>query len=91
MSKSRDTKESRERREYRRQQERDTFAKEAAERSAELEAMRKRTQELRELRLAQEKRGRVRENDNAVMWAIKMDGIILFLLGWRLGLEVWWL
>ena len=61
MSKSRDTKESRERREYRRQQERDTFAKEAAERSAELEAMRKRTQELRELRLAQEKRGRVRE------------------------------
>ena len=61
MSKSRDTKESRERREYRRQQERDTFAKEAAERSAELEAIRNRTQELRELRLAQERRGRVRE------------------------------
>ena len=61
MSKSRDTKESRERREYRRQQERDTFAKEAAERSAELEAIRNRTQELRELRLAQEKRGRARE------------------------------
>ena len=61
MSRSRDTKESRERREYRRQHERDIFAKEAAERSAELEAIRKRTQELRELRLAQEKRGRVRE------------------------------
>ena len=58
---SRDTKESRERAEYRRQQERDIFAKEAAERSAELETIRKRTQELRELRLAQEKRGRVRE------------------------------
>ena len=61
MSKSRDTKESRQRREYRRQQETDILAKEAAARSAELEAMRKRTQELRELRLAQEKRGRVRE------------------------------
>ena len=61
MSKSRDTKESRQRREYRRQQERDILAKEAAARSAELEAMRKRTQELRELRLAQEKRGRDRE------------------------------
>jgi hypothetical protein len=61
VSKSRDTKESRERREYRRQQETDIFAKEAAARAADLEAMRKRTQELRELRLAQEKRGRVRE------------------------------
>ena len=61
MSKSRDTKESRERREYRRQQETDIAAKEAAARSAELVAMRKRTQGLRELRLAEEKRGRVRE------------------------------
>jgi hypothetical protein len=61
VSRSRDTKEGRERAEYRRQQERDIFTKEAAERLAELEAIRKRTQELRELRLAQEKRGRVRE------------------------------
>ena len=61
MSRSRDTKESRERTEYRRQQERDIFSKEAAERSAELEEIRKRTQELRELRLAQERRGRVRD------------------------------
>jgi len=61
VSRSRDTKESRERREYRRQQETDVFAKEAAARSAELEAIRTRTQELRELRLAQERRGRVRK------------------------------
>ena len=37
------------------------YAKAAAQRSAELEAIRKRTEELRELRLAQEKRGRVRQ------------------------------
>jgi hypothetical protein len=61
VSKSRDTKESRQRREYRRQQETDILVKQAAARSAELETMRKRTQELRELRLAQEKGGRVRE------------------------------
>jgi hypothetical protein len=48
VAKSRDTKESRERREYRRQQEEtDIASKEAAARSAELEAMRKRTEELR--------------------------------------------
>ena len=58
---SKETKESRERAAYRRQQERDIFAKVAAERSAELEAMRNRTKELRELRLAQDKRGSVRQ------------------------------
>ena len=59
MSRSRDTKEGRERAEYKRQQEKNIYAKAAAQRSAELEAIRKRTEELRELRLAQEKRGRV--------------------------------
>ena len=59
MSRSRDTKEARERAEYKRQQEKNIYAKAAVQRSAELEAIRKRTEELRELRLAQEKRGRV--------------------------------
>ena len=61
MSRSRDTKEARERAEYKRQQEKDIFSKAAARQAAELEAIRKRTEELRELRLAQEKRGRVRQ------------------------------
>ena len=61
MSRSRDTKEGRERAEYKRQQEKNIYAKAAVQRSAELEAIRKRTEELRELRLAQEKRGRVRQ------------------------------
>ena len=62
MSRSRDTKEAHERAEYKRQQQKNIYAKAAAQRSAELEAIRKRTEELRELRLAQEKRGRVRQN-----------------------------
>ena len=49
MSRSRDTKEGRERAEYKRQQEKNIYAKAAAQRSAELEAIRKRTEELREL------------------------------------------
>jgi len=61
VSRSRDTKEGRERAEYKRQQEKNIYAKAAVQRSAELEAIRKRTEELRELRLAQEKRGRVRQ------------------------------
>jgi hypothetical protein len=53
VSRSRDTKEARERAEYKRQQEKNIYAKAAVQRSAELEAIRKRTEELRELRLAQ--------------------------------------
>ena len=55
--------EAHERAEYRQQQQhnRATFEKVAAQRASELEAIRERTQELRELRLAQEKRGRVRQ------------------------------
>ena len=51
--------EAHERAEYRQQQQhnRATFEKVAAQRASELEAIRERTQELRELRLAQEKRG----------------------------------
>ena len=52
--------EAHERAEYRQQQQhnRATFEKVAAQRASELEAIRERTQELR---LAQEKRGRVRQ------------------------------
>ena len=55
--------EAHERAEYRqqRQHNRATFEKVAAQRASELEAIRERTRELRELRLAQEKRGRVRQ------------------------------
>jgi hypothetical protein len=52
--------EAHERAEHRRQQDKDTFEKVAAERAAELDAIRKRTEELRNLRLAQEPRGSVR-------------------------------
>jgi len=55
VSRSRDTKEGRERAEYKRQQEKNIYAKAAVQRSAE------QTEELRELRLAQEKRGRARQ------------------------------
>jgi len=55
--------EAHERAEHRQQQQhnRATFAEVAAQRASELEAIRERTQELRELRLTQEKRGRVRQ------------------------------
>ena len=55
--------EAHERAEYRQQQQHKNAISEkvAAQRASELEAIRERTQELHELRLAQEKRGRVRQ------------------------------
>jgi ATP-dependent DNA ligase len=55
--------EAHERAEHRQQQQhnRANFEEVAAQRASELEAIRERTRELRELRLAQEKRGRVRQ------------------------------
>ena len=56
-------KEARERAKHRRQQDKDTFEKVAAERAAELDAIRKRTEELRNLRLA-EVAGRIVEHQS---------------------------
>ena len=50
-------KEAHERAEYRKQTNKDNFERVAAERATELEALRQRSAELRELRLSQEKRG----------------------------------
>jgi hypothetical protein len=58
-------KEAHERAKHRREQDKDTFEKVAAERAAELDAIRKRTEELRNLRLAQERRGSVRRKVSA--------------------------
>ena len=61
-----DRKEANERAEYRSKLKKDTFETVAAERAKELEAVRQRTAELRELRLSQEQRGTTRNKPTGV-------------------------